>query len=321
MASSKSPMTRVPAKENEIRITRVYDAPVSLVWNAWVDPEQVGQWWGPRGFTLTTKSKDVRPGGFWIYTMHGPDGVDYPNHTVFHEVEKNARLVYDHGANENQGPLFRVTVTFSERAGKTTIDMTMALANAEAAAQTKKFIKKAGGNATWDRLAEFLSGTDRFVINRSFHAPIETVFRMWTEPKHFSEWLPPTGMKMELLETDIRPGGSSFYRMYGSGFEMFGKIQYLEVSEPERIVYTQIFCDANGNRARHPFAPIWPETMRTTVTLAEEAPEETRVTVQWDIEGEATADERAAFRKERGGMTEGWSGSFDKLDELLGERK
>jgi uncharacterized protein YndB with AHSA1/START domain len=78
-------------KSNEIKITRVYDAPVEAVWDAWTDPEQVAQWWGPRGFTLTTHSKDLRPGGSWAYTMHGPDGTDYPNKTHYFEVEKHAK--------------------------------------------------------------------------------------------------------------------------------------------------------------------------------------------------------------------------------------
>jgi len=94
-------------KSNEIKITRIYDAPVKLVWDAWVEPKQVAQWWGPRGFTITTHSKDVRTGGHWNYTMHGPDGVDYRNITQYLEVEKHSRLVYDHGANETQPPLFR----------------------------------------------------------------------------------------------------------------------------------------------------------------------------------------------------------------------
>lgn len=83
------------AKANELKITRVYDAPVRLVWEAWTDPEQVAQWWGPRGFTLTTHSKELRPGGHWSYTMHGPDGTDYENRTIYHEVEECAKLVYD----------------------------------------------------------------------------------------------------------------------------------------------------------------------------------------------------------------------------------
>ena len=99
-------------KSNEIRINRIYDAPVRAVWDAWTDPEQVAQWWGPRGFTLTTHSKDLRPGGSWVYTMHGPDGVDYPNKTLYLEVEKYSKLIYDHGASDDLPPMFRVAACF-----------------------------------------------------------------------------------------------------------------------------------------------------------------------------------------------------------------
>src|ERR1051326_2637696 len=115
-------------KSNEIRINRTYDAPVKAVWDAWTDPQQAAQWWGPRGFTITTHSKDLRVGGSWVYTMHGPDGVNYENTTKYLDVEKYKKLVYDHGANKDRPPLFRVTVLFNERDGKTEIDMTMALA-------------------------------------------------------------------------------------------------------------------------------------------------------------------------------------------------
>src|SRR6201995_5832792 len=121
------------SRSNEIRLIRLYDAPVEAVWDAWTDPEQVAKWWGPRGFTLTTHSKDLRPGGHWNYTMHGPDGVDYPNKTVYFEVEKNAKLVYDHGGSDDRPPLFRVTVLFSPVEGKTKMEMCMTLPTPEAA--------------------------------------------------------------------------------------------------------------------------------------------------------------------------------------------
>lgn len=309
-------------KPNEIYITRVYDAPVKLVWDAWTDPKQTAQWWGPRGFTITTHSKDLRPGGHWSYTMHGPDGVNYENRTIYYEVEKHSRLVYDHGGGEDRPPLFRVTVDFTDLKGKTKMDMTMALATAEAAAETKKFIKQASGNSTWDRLAEYLdketTGKDHFVINRSFDAPIGTLFAMWTDPKHFTQWLPPTGFTMKFIDVNVRPGGSGFYSMTnGQGVNFHGRVNYLEITSPNRLVYTQQFCDEKGNLSRHPLAPTWPETMMTTVTLAEEDTGQTRVTVLWEVHGKATSEEMDTFIKERGGMTQGWTGSFDKLDELL----
>src|SRR6516164_6019643 len=227
-------------KSHEIRITRIYDAPARAVWDAWTDPEQVAQWWGPRGFTLTTHSKDLRPGGSWVYTMHGPDGVDYPNKTLYLEVEKYSKLVYDHGASDDRPPMFRVTVLFSERKGKTKMEMSMTLPTPEAAEETRKFIKKAGGDSTWDRLAEYLekesSGKEKFVINRTFDAPLDVMFEMWTNPDHFSQWLPPTGFEMQFMRCDIRPGGSGFYCMMGAGMcangsdmKMYGRVDYLEI--------------------------------------------------------------------------------------------
>ncbi len=68
-------------KSSVISLTRVYDAPLQMVWDAWTIPEEVAQWWGPRGFTITTHSRDLRTGGHWPYTMHGPDGTDYENTT------------------------------------------------------------------------------------------------------------------------------------------------------------------------------------------------------------------------------------------------
>lgn len=308
-------------KSNEIRITRIYDAPVQAVWDAWTDPKQVAQWWGPRGFTLTTHGKELKPGGYWNYTMHGPDGTDYPNKTHYLEVEEHAKLVYDHGANDDRPPLFRVTVLFSDMKGKTKMEMSMALATPEAAEETRKFIKKAGGDSTWDRLAEYLekesSGKENFVINRTFDAPIELMFEMWTDPQHFSQWLAPTGFNMQFIRADIKPGGSTFYVMTGGDVKMYGRAEYLKIQKPDCIIYTQQFCDENEKISRHPKAPTWPATMLTTVALTAEGPERTRVTVTWEPYGAATREEIDTFTKAKGGMTQGWTGSFDKLEAHL----
>lgn len=312
-------------KPNELYITRIYTATVKQVWDAWVDPKQVAKWWGPRGFTLTTKRKDVRTGGDWLYTMHGPDGTDWPNHTKFLEVDKYKRLVYDHGGFEDKPPMFRVTVLFSEINGKTKMEMTMSLPTPEAAEEARKFIKKAGGDSTWDRLAEFLekesSGKEVFVINRSFNVDIETMYEVWTSPKHVMNWLAPTGFTGKYVRADIRPGGEAFYSMSGNGLTMYGKAYYIEMKKPHRLVYTQIFTDKDENVSRHPMAPTWPETMKTTVSFHEEGPNQTRVTIEWEVYGKATKEEHETFNGAKGGMTQGWTGSFDKLENYLLEIK
>lgn len=312
----------VKSKSNELKLTRIYDAPIEAVWDAWADPEQAAQWWGPRGYTITTHSKDLRPGGTWRYTMYGPDGVEYANVTQYLEVEKHSKLVYDHGGNDERKPLFRVTVLFSESNGKTKMDMTMSWPTPEAAEQARTFIKKAGGESTWDRLAEYLeegsSGKQPFVINRSFDAPIDVMFDMWTNPKHITQWLPPTGFNMEYIEVDIKSGGNSFFAMANAaGLKMYGRAHYLEVSKPDRIVYTQQFCDENGNLSRHPMAPTWPATMLTTVQFTPEGAHQTRVTVTSECHGDTSTEELKTFIDGRSSMTIGWTGSFDKLDEYL----
>ncbi len=312
----------VKSKTNELRLIRLYDAPIQVVWDAWTDPAKAAQWWGPRGFTITTHSKDLRVGGHWHYTMHGPDGVDFPNKTKYLEVEDCAKLVYDHGANDDRPPMFRVTVLFSESNGKTKMDMCMTLPTPEAAEATRKFVKKAGGNATWDRLAEYLeqASSDKaiFVINRSFDASIDTVFEMWINPDHLSKWLPPPGFDMRWLKCDIKTGGNSFYCMSNdAGMKMYGRSHYLKIEKPQCIAYTQHFCDENENVSRHPMAPTWPATMLTTICFAEEGPEQTRVTISTECYGDTTPEELATFVNGRGGMTIGWTASFDKLEEYL----
>lgn len=112
--------------DREIAATRVFDAPRELVWKAWTDPEHIGKWWGPNGFTTTTFSMDLRPGGVWRYVMHGPDGRDYQNKVTYIEVVEPERLVYKLGGAEDVEPVtHHVTVTFRDLGGRTRIDTRM----------------------------------------------------------------------------------------------------------------------------------------------------------------------------------------------------
>ena len=66
--------------------TRTFDAPRALVFTAWTSPSILPQWWGPDGFSITTRSFDFRAGGVWRFVMHGPDGRDYENRITFDEI-------------------------------------------------------------------------------------------------------------------------------------------------------------------------------------------------------------------------------------------
>jgi uncharacterized protein YndB with AHSA1/START domain len=153
-----------PAAENvgerEILLTRVFDAPRELIWDAWTDPKHIVKWWGPRGFTTTIHEMDVRPGGIWKHTMHGPDGTDYPSQCVFIEVVKPERIVYSMtgGKKGERGVQFQCTWSFKTQGSKTTLTLLMLFASAE----EREFVEKTygaveGGIQTLARLAEYLT--------------------------------------------------------------------------------------------------------------------------------------------------------------------
>ena len=152
-------------------------------------------------------------------------------------------------------------------------------------------------------------------LTRIFDAGVHRVWDAWTDPVHLMRWLRPAGVTMRFIEAKIRPGGASFYCMQGpNDMKMYGKAHYREISRPDRTVYTQSFCDEHGKIVRHPMSATWPETMLTTVTLNPESPDTTRVTIKWEVFGDANAAERETFRNAKGGMTQGWTGSLEKLE-------
>jgi hypothetical protein len=111
-ASKEGASLAANTTERGILATRVFDAPRDLVWKVWTEPEHIWKWWGPKGFSDTIKKMDLKPGGAWEHVRHGPDGKNYENKTVYVEVVKPERLVYDHLSH----PSFRATVTLEKLA-------------------------------------------------------------------------------------------------------------------------------------------------------------------------------------------------------------
>ena len=103
--------------DRELIITRTLKAPIDLVWEVWTNPEHIANWWGPNGFTNTITTMDVTPGGKWNLVMHGPDGKDYKNESVFKEVILHEKIVYEHVSY----PKFIATINFHEQGDETAI--------------------------------------------------------------------------------------------------------------------------------------------------------------------------------------------------------
>jgi PhnB protein len=123
--------------DREIIISRLLNAPVNLVWEVWTNPEHIMNWWGPNGFTNTIHSMEVKPGGEWSLTMHGPDGTDFKNKSVFKEIVKHKKIVYQHVSS----PKFLTTVDFESQGNKTLIKWQMLFESKEQFMQVVKTFK------------------------------------------------------------------------------------------------------------------------------------------------------------------------------------
>ncbi len=150
--------------DREIVISRVLHAPRELVWEAWTNPRHVANWWGPRGFTTTIKQMDFRVGGVWEHTMHGPDGTNYPNKSVFKEIVPFERITYSHGGGredaQTQGATFVATWTFETMGPRETrLTVRMVFPSKETRDRVvRDFGAIEGGQQTLERAADYLKG-------------------------------------------------------------------------------------------------------------------------------------------------------------------
>ena len=137
--------------DREIISTRVFDASPEQLFQAWTDPAILALWWGPKDFKNTFHVFEPRPGGDWNFVMHGPDGTDYKNESVFREIEKPSRIVLDHISS----PRFRVVATFDAETVKTKLTFRMIFETAEMRDRVKGIVVEAN-EQNFDRLAEQL---------------------------------------------------------------------------------------------------------------------------------------------------------------------
>ena len=300
----------------ELIVSRVINAPVARVWRAWTDPAEVAKWWGPYGFKTDTSTRDFRVGGTWKHTMIGPDGKAYANLAHFEEIVPHERIVLTNGGGDGDGAgiHFRSTVTFKDLGDRTELTMRLVFDNpAMREIAAMKYGAIEGGRQTLTRLAAFVQ--DEFVISRMISAPRDRVWRAWTNPDELAAWFGPKGFKTIHANLDFRVGGTYHYGITGNGLTMWGKWVFREIDPPAKLVVLQSFSDEKGGLGTHPLAPNWPKQNLSTVEL-QDFGGQTLVTILWSP-FEATDIERQTFKDSMPGMNEGWSGTFERLEEHL----
>jgi uncharacterized protein YndB with AHSA1/START domain len=138
--------------DREYICSRLIDDPREKVFAAFSDPEQLVKWWGPNGFTNTITKFDFRVGGDWYLAMHGPDGTDYLNESVFVEIIEPERIVYDHLRTMHR---FLMEMTYTDMGGKTRITWRQRFESPEEWEKVKAFVP-AANEQNFDRLEQHL---------------------------------------------------------------------------------------------------------------------------------------------------------------------
>ncbi len=143
--------------DRAIVMTRIFDAPRKLVFEAFTKPEHVAHWWGPRSSTMSLCEMDFRPGGVWRFVVREPDGGEYGFKGMYREIAAPERLVQTFEFEGMPGHVAVETLTFEERDGKTKLTNTIMYASAEDRDGHVDSGMEAGARETLDRLAEYLA--------------------------------------------------------------------------------------------------------------------------------------------------------------------
>lgn len=234
--------------DRELVITRALPATPSVVFDAWTTPEHLTHWWGPDGFATTTHEMDLRPGGRWLFTMHGPDGRDYANHVEFLEVERPHRLAYRHRDDGESEPVsFAVCVTFAPLGTtKTLLTMRATFDSPDDLARIEDAYGASRGQVeTVSRFAAYLGEaaaatprSDReLATSHVVRAPQAEVFAAFEDPGALARWWGPDGFTNTFHEFDFRPSGPWKLTMHGpDGKDYPNESVFAEIERPRRVV-------------------------------------------------------------------------------------
>lgn len=146
--------------ELEIVMTRIFDAPRALLFEAWTNPRHLPRWMlGPDGWAMTVCEIDLRPGGSWKFTWRKSDGTEMTIHGVYREIVPPERLISTESWGGNWPDTLN-TLILSEAAGKTTMTNTILYPSKEARDAALKSGMKNGASMSFDRLAEYIASID-----------------------------------------------------------------------------------------------------------------------------------------------------------------
>jgi uncharacterized protein YndB with AHSA1/START domain len=148
-----------PATDDRVVvISRLIQAAPGLVFEAFTEVRHLSQWWGPEGFTTTTRSFEFREGGVWDFVMHAPDGTDYQEWITWIEISPAERIALVHGESRDDPNAFESTLTFAPDGAATRIEMrTVFPTKALRDEAVEKYQAIEGGQQTLNNLATYIA--------------------------------------------------------------------------------------------------------------------------------------------------------------------
>ena len=158
--------------------------------------------------------------------------------------------------------------------------------------------------------------TSEFTLERTLDAPVELVWKVWTEPKHLNLWWGPKGYTMLTNKLELKHGGIFHYQLKTPlGQSMWGKFVFREIEEFKKLSFVVSFSDEFGNILRHPMSMSWPLEVFSTVTFSEIAGKtHLHLTA---IPVNASDNEIKTFVEGFNSMNQGWKGTFEQLEDYL----
>jgi len=229
----------------EIVITRVFDAPRKLVFDAFTKPEHVARWWGPNGSKLSVCEIDLRAGGAWRFVSRMADGKEYAFYGTYREVAPPDRLVYTQTFEQFPDNEAIETLTFVEQHGKTTVTSSILYESAAVRDAVIQSGMEQGAAESYDRLADHLenmvAGKVKVCVSRNFAAPAELVFDAWLNPESIGKWMFGPNIRDEEvlhLKTDPRVGGKFSFLVRRQDMEIDHVGTYRQIDRPNRLVFT-----------------------------------------------------------------------------------
>jgi len=144
--------------DREIVVSRVISAPRELVFEAFTEVRHLSRWWGPEGFSTTTRAFEFRVGGEWVFVMHGPDGTDYPEWISWTEIAPPERIALLHGESRDDPNAFESVLTFASEGAATRIEMRTLFPTRELRDQAvEKYHAVEGGQQTLSHLDVYVT--------------------------------------------------------------------------------------------------------------------------------------------------------------------